>query len=455
MFYNIIINNIIRKSKHQHVSMRLTTLCYIFLYDWYEPRMVRIFANRLLFFFYWCHVQGTRDVYGGNSSLGCSVNYGVNGAEFHAKGNGSCGTYFQLSLEECQRAAQYNKDNAIDSNKGNVITENLKYFPFGCYRWYWGNQYYFNFENESNISCSNVMACICKPNSTCRPSLPGTISQGGENATCERSCTCSKMDLGNGVCNLNCNTSICKYDGSDCLSEKNEPKENNTTKKIYNEYFDGDDGVGDSTLGLVLTWLFFIFCCCVGPALCIRRMCSCATGKGVMEQSARTGNRNVQVAMVSSNQTLLPIGARQGSFTFVVNNSMRPGDTVKFNNVNGIVGLELSVIIPAGALPGAQIVVPYCVQNSTQSINAMELIENPLRSPQLERKHHKVHRIETGGIALNAKQPPEKPESEDKTKSVDNSDDHSSVDKPEKISPFMLLFRKINDPDHPYAWDFM
>ena len=80
----------------------------------------------------------------------------------------------------------------------------------------------------------------------------------------------------------------------------------------------------------------------------------------------------------------------------------------------------------------------------------MELIENPLRSPQLREKHHKVHRIETGGSALNAKQPSEKPESEDKTKSVDNSDDHSSVDKPEKISPFMLLFRKINDPDHPY-----
>ena len=71
-----------------------------------------------------------------------------------------------------------------------------------------------------------------------------------------------------------------------------------------------------------------------------------------MEQSARTGNRNVQVAMVSSNQTLLPIGARQGSFTFVVNNSMRPGDTVKFNNVNGILGLELSVIIPAGLFQG-------------------------------------------------------------------------------------------------------
>ena len=162
-------------------------------------------------------MQGTRDVYGGNSSLGCSVNYGVNGAEFHAKGNGSCGTYFQLSLEECQRAAQYNKDNAIDSNEGNVITENLKYFPFGCYR-YW----------EINIISTLKMSQIFRVptlchvfanNSTCRPCLPGTISQGGENATCERSCACSKMDLGNGVCNLNCNTSICKYDGSDCLKK--------------------------------------------------------------------------------------------------------------------------------------------------------------------------------------------------------------------------------------------
>ena len=34
----------------------------------------------------------------------------------------------------------------------------------------------------------------------------------------------SKMDLGNGVCNLKCNTSICKYDGSDCLSEKNDKR---------------------------------------------------------------------------------------------------------------------------------------------------------------------------------------------------------------------------------------
>ncbi len=96
------------------------------------------------------------------------------------------GIYRITTAAECRLAAEYNRKNNIDNNKGFYGERPYPGHPHGCYSMTGNgnNLYAFNID-KSIVKCNNVDKCICK-SKTCNKCPPQYYSPGGDHVQCKK-----------------------------------------------------------------------------------------------------------------------------------------------------------------------------------------------------------------------------------------------------------------------------
>ncbi len=125
------------------------------------------------------------------SDANCKPGEGIwKPTDLRKSGDASCSGLSKITTAaECEAAAEYNRKNNIDKNRGyggRTGALPSKKYPPGCYYWSVSNKYYFNDKKKSRAKCGEVgvgVKYICKA-IICIKCPINHYSEGGVNAKC-------------------------------------------------------------------------------------------------------------------------------------------------------------------------------------------------------------------------------------------------------------------------------